>query len=289
MEVLSINTKEIFYIVNEVVKTNLNSYLSTILDIAYLGSSSGHYGWHETRFCDFDIWVYVSNINDNDVYSFLTQITQSIKNRLRHIKVLAGAINGPYKPGIKELNEEYLFIHYLIDDDSTYKKRTLFTQASWSKYEAFVDKSLLKKLLIRTPSYADLLTEKCGINNAILILESGTICYEALDFINKKKLNLCFSNTSAQFVEFITHSVMMICRNRARLDKHIEPDVLSNEHFSEWYKKQYNDIFVVYIMNIKSDITNYGYGQIIKNITILSNKTMNWLYLMKNEVEVKLS
>lgn len=282
-------TEKIYNIIDPIIEKNMMMIKSNVIDYAILGSSSGHYGWKEVRFCDFDIWIYCNNIEDVTIISGIRKLIQDISEIMKNknIVVLADAINGPYKPEIWEVkSKDILFLHLLIDDENTYNRRSIFTKLSWSKYEARYNKNLLKELLDRLPTESDLLYSKCGILKTLKTLQAGVVMYNKMNLFTGEESQLEFNRESAQYIEFILHSVMTIARNRARLLHQTEADCLENMHFAEWYDKMYGSNFVKTIAEYKMKVSECGYG-VIKSNTILENRAIDWLIDLKDEVEKK--
>lgn len=280
-------TEKIYNIIDPIIEKNMMMIKSNVIDYAILGSSSGHYGWKEVRFCDFDIWIYCNNIEDVTIISGIRKLIQDISEIMKNknIVVLADAINGPYKPEIWEVkSKDILFLHLLIDDENTYNRRSIFTKLSWSKYEARYNKNLLKELLDRLPTESDLLYSKCGILKTLKTLQAGVVMYNKMNLFTGEESQLEFNRESAQYIEFILHSVMTIARNRARLLHQTEADCLENMHFAEWYDKMYGSNFVKTIAEYKMKVSECGYG-VIKSNTILENRAIDWLIDLKDEVE----
>lgn len=281
-------TEKIYNIIDPIIEKNM-MIKSNVIDYAILGSSSGHYGWKEVRFCDFDIWIYCNNIEDVTIISGIRKLIQDISEIMKNknIVVLADVINGPYKPEIWEVkSKDILFLHLLIDDENTYNRRSIFTKLSWSKYEARYNKNLLKELLDRLPTESDLLYSKCGILKTLETLQAGVVTYNKMNLFTGEESKLEFNRESAQYIEFILHSVMTIARNRARLLHQTEADCLENLYFAEWYDKMYSSNFVKTIAEYKMKVSECGYG-VIKSSTILENRTIDWLIDLKDEVEKK--
>lgn len=282
-------TEKIYNIIDPIIDKSMMMIKSNVIDYAILGSSSGHYGWKEVRFCDFDIWIYCNNIEDVTIISEIRKLIQDISEIMKNknIVVLADAINGPYKPEIWEVkSKDILFLHLLIDDENTYNRRSIFTKLSWSKYEARYNKNLLKELLDRLPTESDLLYSKCGILKTLETLQAGVVTYNKMNLFTGEESQLEFNRKSAQYIEFILHSVMTIARNRARLLHQTEADCLENMNFAEWYDKMYSSNFVKTIAEYKMKVSECGYG-VIKSSTILENRTIDWLIDLKDEVEKK--
>lgn len=260
---------------------------NNVLDYAILGSSSGHYGWKEVKFCDFDIWVLCNSISDKELLLGIRSIINDIKATVENenIVLFAGAYNGPYKPAIWRIDsKDILFLHFLIDDMESFNERSVFTKLSWSKYSAHNNKKLLKTLLDRVPTEYDLLHSRCGILRTLDSLQRGVIKYNQINLSTGLQMVVEYDRESAQYIEFILHSVMMISRNRARLSNQKEADCLENLLFAEWYEKTYGDSFVRFIAEYKARVSNCGYG-VIESISVLEKKVICWLIELKNETE----
>lgn len=280
-------TEKVFNVIFPIIEKSMMTIKNNVIDYAILGSSSGHYGWKEVKFCDFDIWIFCNNISDTSMISGIRNLIEDIRAVVRNenIILLADAINGPYKPEIWRIDsKDILFLHFLIDDKQSYNERSIFTKLSWSKYNAHYNKYLLKKLLDRVPTEYDLLHSKCGVLKTLDSLKGGVIKYNQINLFTGLQLILEFNQESAQYIEFILHSVMMISRNRARLEKQEEADCLENTRFAEWYEKMYNDSFVRFIAECKAKVSDYGYG-VIESITDLEKMTICWLVKLKGELE----
>ena len=261
---------------------------NNVIDYAFLGSSSGHYGWKEVRFCDFDVWIFCNTINDKEMMSGIRDIIEDIKEVVNNenILLIADAINGPYKPGIWRIDsKDILFLHLLIDDWQSYGERTIFTKLSWSKYDAHYNKDLLRTLLDREPLEYDLLHSRCGILRTLDSLRYGVIKYDQINLSTGLQSKVEFYRESAQYIEFILHSVMMISRNRARLSKQKEADCLENMLYAEWYEKMYGDDFVRSIVEYKTKVSKYGYG-VIESTAVLEKVTIRWLEKLRDEMEI---
>lgn len=280
-------TERVFNIICPILEKGITTIKNNIIDYAILGSSSGHYGWKEVRFCDFDVWIFCNNINDISMFTGIRNIIEDIEAILNdeNIILLADAINGPYKPEIWEINsKDILFLHLLIDDPQTYNERSIFTKLSWSKYEANYHKNLLKSLLDRMPTEYDLLNSRCGILNTLESLQLGVIKYNQINLFSGSQLIVEFKRESSQYLEFILHSVMMISRNRARLSKQKQPDCLENTSFADWYAETYGDSYVRHIAEYKAKVSNYGYGT-IETMPTLEINTIHWLENLRDELE----
>lgn len=280
-------TEKIFNIICPIIEENMKTIKDNVIDYAILGSSSGHYGWKEVRFCDFDIWIFCNKINNISMISGIRKLIKDINGAVsnENIMVFADAINGPYKPEIWKINsKDILFLHFLIDNKQSYNERSIFTKLSWSKYNAHYNKYLLKELLDRVPTEYDLLHSKCGVLKTLESMRSGAIKYNRIDLSTGLQMSLEFNRESAQYIEFILHSVMTISRNRARLSNREEADCFENTSFAKWYEKTYNDNFVRFIAEYKAKVSDYGYG-VIESVTILEKMTISWLVELKRELE----
>lgn len=280
-------TEKVFNIICPIIEKDIMTIKNNVIDYAILGSSSGHYGWKEVRFCDFDIWIFCNNKSDIGMISGIRNLIEDTKEVVKNgnIILLADAINGPYKPEIWRIDsKDILFLHLLIDDRQSYNERSIFTKLSWSKYDAHYNKYLLKTLLDRVPTEYDLLHSKCGILRTLDSLQCGVIKYNQINLSTGLQLIVEFNRESTQYIEFILHSVMMISRNRARLSKQKEADCLENTSFAEWYEKMYGDSFVRFIAEYKAKVSDYGYG-VIESITVLEKMTICWLIKLRDELE----
>lgn len=280
-------TKEIFDLTYPVIEHSMLKLNRYVIDFAILGSSSGHYGWKEVRLCDFDLWIFCESITNSILLAEIRDLIEKIRKTVEpyNIILLAGAINGPYKPEIRKIeSEDVLFLHILIDDKMSYCNRSIFTKLSWSKYNAYYNKDLLKSLLDRTPTTYDLIHSNCGILKAIEVLENRTLQYSQINLSTGTERILVYDDKSTQYIEYILHSIMMISRNRVRLMKRQEADILENKIFAEWYGKMYHDDFLRLIVEYKEKISNFGYG-VVESVSVLERRAYLWLIKLKNKLE----
>ncbi len=280
-------TRNNYELIYPIIENHLCGIKKDMIDFAILGSSSGHYGWKEVRFCDYDLWIYCESISSTIMLNIRRMIDEINKTfQKENILLIAGAVNGPYKPEIWELgNQDVLFLHLLVDDKISYDKRSIFTKLCWSKYKAHNTNNLLKNLMDKEPTFYDLLHSKCGILNTIKSLQSGIIEYDSLDLITGEKKILSYTRYSAQYIEFILHSIMTIARNRMRLLRKKEADYLENKEFAKWYGNMYSESFIQDIVHLKSNVSNNGYHS-IENVSMLEDGAIKWLQKLKNEIEV---
>ena len=109
-------------------------------------------------------------------------------------------------------------------------------------------------MLEKTPVESDLLYSSCGILNALNCITRKSIRYDQFSLLSGNIVTHVFSKDSAQYIEFLLHTIMTISRNRLRLQHKIEADSLDNKTFSEFYQAQYNDCFVCQIAQYKDEI-----------------------------------
>ena len=116
------NTKSIHYLILSMLQKEIPRQQKLIVDYAILGSCSGHYGWKETRFCDFDLWIYCYDLNSPSTFAFIKNIIEKIRHatiEMFECEVKALAMNGPYKPDVWQINyRDELFLHLLLDDSN---------------------------------------------------------------------------------------------------------------------------------------------------------------------------
>lgn len=280
------NTKEIYKLVLFYLQETIRSEQKEIIDFAILGSSSGRYGWKNVNFCDFDLWLYCYNLQNINIYKLISQCIERISNQLQKINILtlSEAINGPYKPTVWDINNnEILFLHILLDDKNTYKNRSIFTQLSWSKYKPVHNSELLKELLYREPTYYDLLISECGIDKSLEKISKGKIEYERINLSTGELENVTFDRSTTQYREFLLHSIMMIARNRSRLDKHKVADLLENFDFAKWYNERYKDAFLIEVVQLKQFISQNGYNCML-NLSEFEKDCVKWLVNIKKYV-----
>lgn len=280
-------TNKIYELILPLIKAKMSLLNNNIVDYAILGSASGHYGWKEVKFCDFDLWIYCRKMSNICFINGINQLIEEIRDLLykKNILVYAEAINGPYKPSIWHIeNKDVLFLHILVDDKNSYISRSIFTKLSWSKYKTFYKQDLLLELLDRIPQKSDLLTSNCGILSTLDSLKKGYISYTCLSLTDGHQETYTFYRNSAQYIEYILHSILTIARNRLRILMMVEADTLNNKSFAQCYSEMFNDKYISIIADYKDKTSNFGF-EAVGSIDSIEEIAINWLSNIKDEME----
>lgn len=243
-------------LLSEALSRQLASAPESLLDVAILGSVSGHYGWSESRLVDADVWLYVTDRKSRDVLSWLrelsTHVQAGLANTTVNLKYEARAIDGPYKPSPSAGLESFL-LHILVDDPQSYSIRSELTRFSWRKYKPVRDPELLLHLSPGKPELDLVVSSRWGLDDSIAFCTSGVVSMPELQLDSGQFRQLRFECPSFVFREACTYAVMMTARNIARVDSHLEPDTLPNLEFARWYEETYDDPFVSSVAAIKRE------------------------------------
>jgi len=230
---------------------HLDSRPNAIIDVALIGSVSGHYGWSESRLLDVDVWVLSDDRIGEPTRAWVAELSSAIRDRFDSgVRFESRAIDGPYKPDPAPERDTVL-LHLLIDDQSSYRRRSALTRFSWRKYQSMVQADRLLKLSPERPTASDLLSNRWGPISGASAIRDGRVIMEEIDIKNGSASNVAFEEGSFQFREFCTYAVMMGARNRARIEGRPEADLLPNGAFGTWYDQTYADSFVSTIVAYK--------------------------------------
>jgi hypothetical protein len=241
--------------VNQIVCQALTNHVrqrpEEVIDVALIGSVSGHYGWSQSRLLDIDIWILAQGRLLEATRAWAASVSEEIRTQLgADIKFERRAINGPYKPE-PTLGTDTALVHLLIDDDVSYESRSALTRFSWRKYRPVVQPDRLAALSPPRPTASDLLSNKWGPICGAQAIREGRIVMEEIDLEGGALTERVFTSGSFQFREFCTYAVMMGARNRARIDGRDEADILQNLAFGTWYEEVYGDGYVAEIVEYK--------------------------------------
>lgn len=235
-----------------------------IIDVALIGSVSGHYGWSQSRLLDIDIWILGRGRLLEPTRRWAASVSEEIRTQLgADIRFERRAINGPYKPEPAQ-DADTALVHLLIDDETSYLRRSALTRFSWRKYKPLVKPDRLEALSPPRPTASDLLSNKWGPVYGANAIREGRVVMEEIDLEGGGVRDCAFTKGSFQFREFCTYAVMMGARNRARIDGYGDADTLQNAAFGRWYEQVYGDAFVAEIVEYKrktSDGANLSAGE----------------------------
>lgn len=250
----------------------------TVIDLALLGSTSGHYGWHNSSLVDADLWIFTRERTHAGTLAWIADVARHISSRARtvytHTTALYAAVDGPYKPTPSDDGQHTLFIHLLIDDERSYTRRSRLTRYSWRKYKCIIDPARLLNLSPPRPTISDLVSEPWGVKHCISMLDCGVVEYPELALSEGTVQRIAFGEGTFQFVEFCLYACLTSARNRARVDGFDEADKLSTEQFAHWYAAKYSDRFVLGIAERKLRIRSGGYKDLL--FPALRNDIADW-------------
>lgn len=255
----------------------LNDYSvfdNSINDLAIIGSFSGHYGWRDTAFGDCDIWILCDDIRNNETWKTVKTMLNDLKLYLQFkfpsLCVLYEVAYGPYKPEVKNLVSDLLFLHITVDDFNSYKKHSDFTKLSWSKYRGFYSPTILYDLLIANePISLNLLSVKYGIEDSIQVLKSKRFDIVKYDFNLNNFVVISYSLGDCAFSEYMLYVSMTNARNYFRAIGLAVADNLQNELFVNYFCDYLNNDSLKDIYTTKKSVEKYGYGIVDVNALYL--------------------
>lgn len=235
-----------------------------VVDAAFLGSFSGHYGWKETSFGDCDLWFFCNDINDKSVWKHIQNTVDALSKYLcseyPQIAIIYEVVYGPYKPEIAKLEHEILFLHIIVDDKKSYQEHSDFTKLSWSKYECYKDKNRLSDLCAYyEPLSLDLQNAKYGIADSLSRLKKGSLDIIKYDFNENKMKIFSYKLGDYAFSEYMLYIAMTNARNFFRSLNFKSADILRNEEFVKKFCHYLHSDILKSIYEIKKNVENYGY------------------------------
>lgn len=236
---------------------------SGLIDLAIVGSMSGHYGWQPCNHLDFDIWAFTSSRQCVDVRATLCGLSQKLKGVFRRYGaryIECRAIDGPYKLVSWGDMPSSVLIHLLVDDEVSFPARSPATRYSWRKYHCLRSSDRLYNLAPKSINITDFLDAKWGLKFCLRACREGVVKFEELNLHTGGIERLSFGHGTPQFLEFCLYAVMTTARNRARLEGHEEPDTLTNLAFSEWYQNIYGGRLIHEIAMLKLDARIRGFS-----------------------------
>lgn len=262
--------KDINRSINNFINNSLSNY-SHIIDIAFLGSFSGHYGWKETSFGDCDIWIYCHDISDKSIWSCIHAFLESLKAYLQtefpELITFFEVAYGPYKPSVDQLVAEVLFLHITVDDGESYKKHSDFTKLSWSKYTCYRNKNLLSDLCIRhKPLSLDLNTAKYGIYEGFDCLKKQSVDILKFNFDEGRIYTCTYHLGDHVFSEYMLYMAMTNARNLFRAKGYSSADILPNSNFVQEFCEYTGSNSLMDIFKMKQLVEKHGYGIISQQV-----------------------
>lgn len=265
------NTKEIHDTVENYIINKILPFRNEIIDIAFLGSFSGHYGWKSTRFGDCDLWIFSKNLRSKELWveirEFVLGLVEEINQKYSDLEVSFNVINGPYKPPVYSLEQEHLFIHLNVDDEETYSEHSEFTKFSWSKYKCYSKPEILLELYQKTgdKTKMNILTSKYGVMDTLNILNMKELRVHFYDVFSGCKDESCFKMGSAEYNEYLLYAAMTNARNIGRLNGWKQADYLPNREFVDMFCAYSSNHLLEEIYSVKSEVENRGYRIINSN------------------------
>lgn len=244
-----------------------------IIDAAFLGSFSGHYGWKETAFGDCDIWLYCNSIQSPDtwdhIYFFLEALREHLQMAYPQILTVYEVAYGPYKPAVDILDQELLFLHITVDDQRSYELHSDFTKLSWSKYPCYRNRGLLANLLVQnSPFTLDLYNAKFGISDGLTNLQERTVEIRKYDFSKKCMRTFSYHFGNHVFSEYMLYLAMTNARNYFRAKGCSFADAMPNDAFVQEFCRITKIESLIEIYRIKKRAERLGYG-VISQQTLL--------------------
>lgn len=235
-----------------------------IIDVAFLGSFSGHYGWKETSFGDCDLWFFCDDITDKSTWDYIYNTLEALSKHLSleypELTIIYEVAYGPYKPEIAKLDYEVLFLHITVDDKKSYREHSDFTKLSWSKYECYKKKHMLNDLrAYYEPLSLDLQTAKYGIEEGFSRLREGSLDIIKYDFNENKMRTFSYKLGNYVFSEYMLYISMTNARNFFRALGFESADILQNEEFVEEFCCYLNSDSLKRIYHIKKNVEKHGY------------------------------
>ena len=262
--------------IHSILIAELNEFIKnkpdTLIDIAIIGSTSGHYGWDEKMMGDTDLLFMCTHFQSSDFFEWLNMLLSNIKKIIceyynYNIDISYRAIDGPYKLPIYKVERPALFLHILLNTPENYLlNRGALITYTWSKYDTLLNSGVLKKFEKMKPTKENLLFDDRGINKALSILENDNSILKFIEYNldNGEKFTIEFDENTLIFSEYLMHMVVTIARHIARSDQYIEADTLSNQDYALWYASKYDDYFVTFIYNLKYKVSVFGYLEALK-------------------------
>ncbi len=235
-------------------------YRESIQDLGLVGSLSGHYGWHDTRLADLDIWTLMPSFsNIGDIVKIFADLYKTLlKHHYPDSIILSEAVDGPYKPSLTSDRSSIVFLHVLPDTLATYRNRSPFTRYAWRKYPTLVTPDVLKRLApTQPPSMTELRAGRWGTRDLKAQIQSSQVVYT--HWRGSDSFSIRYEMGTPQFSEFCIYSILTTARNACRSLGRDEGDRLNNEEFANFIHARTTCTSVLEAVYAKSQSRRHGH------------------------------
>jgi hypothetical protein len=207
-----------------------------IMDVAFIGSASGLYGWVPSRIVDFDAFIFAGRL-DRTVGCEIQSLERDVRQGCdaRGVDFELRIIQGAYKPQRTDADRPIVLAHLGVFDEREYLDESPVKRWAWRKYPCERDTQRLARLAPERPTPGDLLYGPRGIVEKLADLRSGATSMIEWMLPDLHVEVRRFDCDSPVFTEFCHGAAATTARHHARLLDRIEADSMGNSEFFAWY------------------------------------------------------
>jgi hypothetical protein len=234
-----------------------------ILDVSFIGNTSGLYAWEPAPIVDMDVCLFVHR-RDRKIGLWLARTRQLLieSMNIKGIDFDLRIIRGPYKQTLVHIERPIIVVHMSLFTEELYLNRPRLLRWAWRKYSGVVEPSRLARMAPERPTFHELLYGRSGVTKKLESVKSGSAPFLEYTIPDLAERAWTVSAGDPLFAEYCLAAGAICARNHARVLDKPEPDFLGNREFAAWYDRNVlNSLAFRALMELKDKVRKEGYGK----------------------------
>ena len=204
-----------------------------LVDVAFIGNTSGAYPWEPSDTIDVDVVLFARGL-DAALGAWLLEAGNQIRRALVPdcVEFELRVVRGPFKLARSRPSGPVVVAHLAVFTEATYLERPVTLRWAWRKYRCRIEPGRLARLAPHPPGWDDLreLAER-----KLRRVEGGVVLMTEWRLPTFAERLLEFRAPDPMVAEYCFSSANVCARTHARILGLEEADRLPNTDFARWY------------------------------------------------------
>jgi len=230
-----------------------------ILDVGFIGNTSGVYQWEPALIADIDVCLFVRQ-KDAVLGQWLLARANDLRATLDRLGVdfELRVLRGPYKPARWNLVRPVAIAHLAVFLPTDFGQEPSALRWAWRKYRCIVEPARFSAYSGKPPGWPELLEMATRKLRRIQAERIQMTEWELPDFASRVWE---FNASHPVFVEYCLEAPLLCARNHGRVLGLPESDRLSNREYVAWYRREViATVALEKILEMKEHARQRGYA-----------------------------
>lgn len=245
-----------------------------IVDVAFIGNTSGVYIWEPAMIVDIDVCLFVESTG-REVGCWLLALGDRLRAGMEALGVdfELKVVRGPYKPAAWRLERPVAVAHVAVFTESAYRELPRSLRWSWRKYRCVVVPDRMFVEGDEAPGWQEL---QAIAERKLFRIEAGRVLvtqWELPDFMERLRE---FTTGHPIFAEYCLAGPLICARVHGRILRRAEADQLSNRDYVEWYRREIMETAELKeLFQLKERARQRGYEGLIPSVNALASRYLS--------------